>query len=161
MANGELTIGWARGDITPPRKTLVQGQFHTRISDKAVSPLTATARGQSHTLSLAKKGDLEVPLLKAPEMGAPDDTTGEPQVDGLMEGLGDPADGEQVMIVLDRGDGLRVRMSTPVAGWLKLAAAADPEARALTLTLHGEPTPMSRDAHALELPAIAIEVVGP
>ncbi len=43
MTTGKLTIGWARGDITPPRKTLVQGQFHTRISDRVVSPLTATA----------------------------------------------------------------------------------------------------------------------
>ncbi len=37
-----IQAGWARGDITPPRKTLVQGQFHTRISDQVVSPLTAT-----------------------------------------------------------------------------------------------------------------------
>jgi len=43
MITGHMTIGWARGDITPPRKTLVQGQFHTRISGKVVSPLTATA----------------------------------------------------------------------------------------------------------------------
>lgn len=43
MANGLLHIGWCRGDITPPRKTLVQGQFHTRISDEVLSPLTATA----------------------------------------------------------------------------------------------------------------------
>ncbi len=42
MAFGKLLIGWSRGDITPPRKTLVQGQFHTRISDEVVSPLTAT-----------------------------------------------------------------------------------------------------------------------
>jgi hypothetical protein len=40
---GKLTIGWARGEITPPRKTLVQGQFYTRISNGVVSPLTATA----------------------------------------------------------------------------------------------------------------------
>ncbi|MDW7658963.1 MAG: hypothetical protein SCM11_17480 [Bacillota bacterium] len=43
MKNGAIMIGWARGEITPPRKTLVQGQFHTRISDQVVSPLTATA----------------------------------------------------------------------------------------------------------------------
>lgn len=43
MAYGTLSIGWARGDITPLRKTLVQGQFHARISDEVVSPLTATA----------------------------------------------------------------------------------------------------------------------
>ena len=43
MAHGRLLIGWGRGDITPLRKTLVQGQFHTRISDEVISPLTATA----------------------------------------------------------------------------------------------------------------------
>ncbi len=34
MANGQLTIGWARGRITPPRKTLVMGQFHARIANE-------------------------------------------------------------------------------------------------------------------------------
>lgn len=43
MATGRLWIGWHRGDITPPRKTFVLGQFHTRISDEVLSPLTATA----------------------------------------------------------------------------------------------------------------------
>ena len=43
MAHGQLLIGWARGEISPPRKTLVQGQFHVRISDQVLSPLTATA----------------------------------------------------------------------------------------------------------------------
>ncbi|MHC4885407.1 MAG: hypothetical protein ACYTGH_10010 [Planctomycetota bacterium] len=43
MVKGALTIGWAKGEITPPRKTFVQGQFHTRISDTVTSPLTATA----------------------------------------------------------------------------------------------------------------------
>ncbi len=43
MINGKLEIGWARGNITPLRKTLVQGQFHTRISKEVISPLTATA----------------------------------------------------------------------------------------------------------------------
>lgn len=43
MAKGRLRIGWNRGIITPPRKTLVQGQFHARLSEKTISPLTATA----------------------------------------------------------------------------------------------------------------------
>ncbi len=43
MAKGKLWIGWAGGDITPQRKTLVMGQFHTRISGEVISPLTATA----------------------------------------------------------------------------------------------------------------------
>ena len=43
MLTGTLHAGWSRGDITPPRRTLVSGQFHARIADRVVSPLTATA----------------------------------------------------------------------------------------------------------------------
>jgi hypothetical protein len=43
MANGKLWIGWSRGDITPRRKTLLQGQFYARVSGQVISPLTATA----------------------------------------------------------------------------------------------------------------------
>ena len=42
MANGKLQIGWARADITPQGKTLLQGQFHARLSTEVISPLTAT-----------------------------------------------------------------------------------------------------------------------
>ena len=42
MKPGMLTIGWASGEITPLRKTLVLGQFYTRISDTVASPLVAT-----------------------------------------------------------------------------------------------------------------------
>lgn len=42
MKTGAIAIGWASGEITPLKKTLVLGQFHTRISDKVVSPLVAT-----------------------------------------------------------------------------------------------------------------------
>ena len=43
MPGGQLHIGWARIDITPPKKTLLLGQFHARLADTAISPLTATA----------------------------------------------------------------------------------------------------------------------
>ncbi len=43
MANGKLLIGWSRGDISPLKKTFVNGQFSTRISAEIRSPLTATA----------------------------------------------------------------------------------------------------------------------
>ena len=43
MPKGTLSIGWARTDITPPRKTLLQGQFHARLATTTTSPLTATA----------------------------------------------------------------------------------------------------------------------
>ncbi|MDD5676457.1 MAG: hypothetical protein PHW60_00520 [Kiritimatiellae bacterium] len=43
MIKGTLHIGWSRVEITPPKKTLLQGQFHARISKGIISPLTATA----------------------------------------------------------------------------------------------------------------------
>ncbi len=43
MPGGQLHIGWSRIDITPPKKTLLLGQFHARLADTAISPLTATA----------------------------------------------------------------------------------------------------------------------
>jgi len=43
MIHGTVSIGWAKVDVTPPRKTLLQGQFHARLSKGTLSPLTATA----------------------------------------------------------------------------------------------------------------------
>ncbi len=43
MPQGQLHIGWSRIDITPPKKTLLLGQFHARLADTTISPLTATA----------------------------------------------------------------------------------------------------------------------
>jgi len=41
MPKGKLHIGWSQIEITPPKKTLLQGQFHARLADTAISPLTA------------------------------------------------------------------------------------------------------------------------
>jgi len=43
MPKGTLSIGWSKVDITPPKKTLLVGQFHARFASTAISPLTATA----------------------------------------------------------------------------------------------------------------------
>lgn len=43
MVHGKLQIGWSRTNITPSKKALLQGQFHTRVSKGTISPLTATA----------------------------------------------------------------------------------------------------------------------
>jgi len=37
-----IRIGWAEVDLTPPGPVLVAGQFHARISEKVLDPLTAT-----------------------------------------------------------------------------------------------------------------------
>lgn len=41
MPEGKLHIGWSQIEIAPPKKTLLQGQFHARLADTAISPLTA------------------------------------------------------------------------------------------------------------------------
>src|SRR5690554_623556 len=38
----ELKIGWAEVDITPSRPVLVAGQFHARVSEGVMDPVTAT-----------------------------------------------------------------------------------------------------------------------
>ena len=42
MPKGTLSIGWSQADTTPPKKTLLQGQFHARFATSAISPLSAT-----------------------------------------------------------------------------------------------------------------------
>jgi hypothetical protein len=36
-------IGWASADITPPQPVLIAGQFHARVSEGIMDPITATA----------------------------------------------------------------------------------------------------------------------
>ena len=38
-----LRIGWAATDVTPERPVLVSGQFHARVSEGVMDPVTATA----------------------------------------------------------------------------------------------------------------------
>jgi len=43
VGSGNLRIGWANVDITPDRPVLVAGQFHARMMENVLDPLTATA----------------------------------------------------------------------------------------------------------------------
>jgi len=38
-----LFVGWAAADITPPRPVALVGQYHTRVSEGALDPITLTA----------------------------------------------------------------------------------------------------------------------
>jgi hypothetical protein len=40
---GNFYVGWASSDITPDRPVIIHGQFHARISEGVMDPLTATA----------------------------------------------------------------------------------------------------------------------
>ncbi len=106
------------------------------VPEPAQASLTVTVRGEAHRLTLGEKGSLEVPLAASDAPGG---------------------DAGEVVALLDRGDGLQVRLTTTVAGWAKLSAAAAPDAKAVTLTLHGESIKMRREAHAFDLPGWRIE----
>jgi len=43
MKESVLSVGWARRDITPPLPVCLCGQFHIRIAEKVLDPLTLTA----------------------------------------------------------------------------------------------------------------------
>jgi hypothetical protein len=60
MVVGKLLIGWARSEITPPRKTLLHGQFEARLSEGVLSPLSATALALEVT---GDDGDAEQAVL--------------------------------------------------------------------------------------------------
>lgn len=42
-SNSSLKIGWGSADITPDRTVMVAGQFHARVSEGVMDPITATA----------------------------------------------------------------------------------------------------------------------
>ena len=43
MIHGRMSVGWGRVDMTPPGRSLLQGQFYARLSEGTTSPLFATA----------------------------------------------------------------------------------------------------------------------
>lgn len=42
VKEGRLKIGWAKIDITPDKPVLIAGQFHARVSEGIMDPITAT-----------------------------------------------------------------------------------------------------------------------
>ena len=46
-ANPQLKIGWASVDITPDEPVEICGQFHVRVSEGVMDPVTATALAMS------------------------------------------------------------------------------------------------------------------
>jgi len=49
-----LRIGWAQADLTPPDRVIIAGQFHARVSEGVIDPITATV------LALEGDGDQAV-----------------------------------------------------------------------------------------------------
>ena len=68
MMNGinGLQIGWASADLTPDRPVLVTGQFHARVSEGVLDPVTATA------LALESPGGGRVILVSCDLVSIPD-----------------------------------------------------------------------------------------
>ncbi len=89
----------------------------------------------------------------------PPDEAGSTDVAGLAAALDALPSDRRIEVVLDRGDGLAVRLRTPAAGWESVAAKTDPVARSVTITFGGGPVAMSREENVVPLPGISFEVV--
>ncbi|HBE41075.1 MAG TPA: hypothetical protein DDW27_07710 [Bacteroidales bacterium] len=56
VRSGNLRIGWAAADISPERPVLVAGQFHARVMENILDPITVTALALEYgTGSLSEK----------------------------------------------------------------------------------------------------------
>jgi len=117
---GELRIGWAQADITPPRPCLVAGQFHVRISEEVLDPVTATA------LALASGGEHAV-LVSCDLVAIPDGLR-----DAVRARLGGGGDGPDPMKVVISAThthtGPEVRGPGQSPGTLATAAGVELEA---------------------------------
>lgn len=54
--SGTLKIGWAQADITPDQPVLLAGQFHARVSEGVLDPVTATALAMESTAEADSHG---------------------------------------------------------------------------------------------------------
>ena len=62
----ELRIGWASADITPTKPALLRGQFHARLSENVLDPLSATALAM-------ESGDTRLIMISCDVVAIPDD----------------------------------------------------------------------------------------
>ncbi len=66
MQHAPLHIGWATADLTPSEPVIVTGQFHARVSEGVLDPITATA------LALESEGNGRVVLVSCDVVSIPD-----------------------------------------------------------------------------------------
>ena len=60
-----VRVGWAQADITPDQPVAVVGQFHVRISEKVLDPITATVMA-------IESGEEQVVFVSCDLVGIPD-----------------------------------------------------------------------------------------
>jgi hypothetical protein len=109
---GELKIGWAQVDITPPGPSLVCGQFFARISEEVWDPVTATA------LALESGGEQAV-LVSCDLVAVPDDLR-----DAVRRHLREGADGLDPMKVVLGATHTHTGPEVRIPGWSAGTTAA-------------------------------------
>jgi len=88
-----LKIGWAKADITPDKPVLLRGQFHARLSEGVMDPVTATALAIEST----KPGNnSRVIMISCDLVGIADDLRD--RVRELLKDLSPELDSKDVMI---------------------------------------------------------------
>src|SRR5690606_1929255 len=88
-----LKIGWAKTDITPDKPVLIRGQFHARLSEGTMDPITATALAIEST----KAGKTsQVVMVSCDLIGIADDLRD--RVRELLKDLSPTLNGTDIMI---------------------------------------------------------------
>jgi len=94
-----LKIGWAEVDITPSRPVLIAGQFHARVSEGVLDPITATVLAMEST----KGGETERAIMISCDLvGISDGTRGDAnlwnRIRELLKAKAPEIDPRQVMV---------------------------------------------------------------
>jgi hypothetical protein len=101
--------------------------------------MTVTVRGERKVIPVREKGVTELPVTR-PGDAPSGDTAGD------------------VIVELDRGDGLLVTLTTPAAGWAGVKLTSDPDNKAVSVALSGISLKMPREGNRYNLPGVVLKI---
>jgi autotransporter-associated beta strand protein len=146
-----------------PAESRFPSAWTLAVPEPTAALLTIDTGGGPKQVPLALPAEVTVAVALQPAEDRPHavspDEAGSADVAGLAAALDALPSDRRIEVLLDRGDGLAVRLRTPAAGWESVAAKTDPVARSVTISFGGGPVAMSREENVVPLPGISFEVV--
>ncbi len=140
-----LHIGRAFTDDRPgnaggmPDPAVFPSIWTFQVPELAAASMTVTVRGERKVIPVREKGVTELPVTR-PGDAPSGDTAGD------------------VIVELDRGDGLLVTLTTPAAGWAGVKLTSDPDNKAVSVALSGISLKMTREGNRYNLPGVVLKI---
>jgi autotransporter-associated beta strand protein len=146
-----------------PAESRFPSAWTLAVPEPTAAVLTIDAGAGPRKVPLGLPNEVRVPVATQPPSEGPrppspdaaDDSDGR----ALAAAINSLPTDRRIEVLLDRGDGLAVRLRSPAAGWIDVTAKADPAGRAVTITFAGSPIAMSREANEVPLPGISFQVI--